>query len=91
MDRKYTSRTEQDGDGHDGSRTLYDTGDDRTYQKECDDGKMALVSKELKKSMTEGLCSRSRSFPAALKRTSEEKESYTKKEIAEIAFLLAID
>ena len=92
IDRKYTGRTEQDGNSHDGSRTLYDTGDDRTYQKECDDGKMALRIKR-----TEEIDDRRIVFQIEVlscptqEDKGEEEKSNAKEEIAEIAFLLAID
>ena len=73
IDRKHSRRTEQDGNGHHRSRTLYDAGNKRTYQKEDDNGEMTLRIEGTEEVDNCRIMPRSRALPALLNRTSEKK------------------
>ena len=91
IDRKHSRRTEQDGNGHHRSRTLYDAGNKRTYQKEDDNGEMTLRIEGTEEVDNCRIMLQIKSLACTAQQNErEEEKGDTEKEISKIPALLAI-
>ena len=91
IDRKHSRRTEQDGNGHHRSRTLYDAGNKRTYQKEDDNGEMTLRIEGTEEVDNCRIMLQIKSLACTAQQNErEEEKGDTEKKISKIPALLAI-